>query len=116
MDTQLRLASSAIALAAMVLIWNEAPIAASPSDREYAPRVAYSDHGKESHGAAAEDSGAAADRRERVVRGGRTGAGPAAVPAKPGREHGAPDDGDRTGTGPKAEPAVPAGPAPNVAR
>lgn len=115
METQLRLVSSAIALAAMVLIWNEAPIAESPSDHDLDRRVAYSERAEHprSQGEPAER---ASDTTERVVRGGRTGAGPAARPAQPGDEHGTTGHGDRTGAGPKAEPAAPAGPAPNVAR
>ena len=115
METQLRLAASAIALAAMVLIWNEAPIAESPSDHDVDRRVAYCDRAEHPR-TQAEPGQRASEKSERVVRGGRTGAGPAARPARPGDERGTTDDGDRTGVGPKAEPAAPAGPAPNVAR
>lgn len=99
----------------MVLIWNEAPIAASPSDHDLDRRVAYSER-VERPRTQGDPAERASDATERVVRGGRTGAGPAARPAKPGDERGTADDGDRTGAGPKAEPAAPAGPAPNVAR
>lgn len=122
METQLRIASSAIALAAMVLIWNEAPIAESPSDRLVDHRVAYSDDADR----AASDridrarverhsDTRSARHAERAVKGGRTGAGPAARPAEPGDERGTMPDSHRTGVGPKAEPGAPDGGAPNVA-
>lgn len=122
METQLSIASSAIALAAMVLIWNEAPIAESPSDRLVDHRVAYSD-GVEQPGSDRIDRARverhsttrSARQGERAVKGGRTGAGPAARPATPGDERGTESESLRTGVGPKAEPASPDGGAGNVA-
>lgn len=123
METQLRIASTAVAIAAMVLIWNEAPIAESPSDRSVDHRVAYS-AGQDRpasdriEGARVEGRSTTRSAREteRAVKGNRTGAGPAARPAKPAGDEGdTTPDSNRTGAGPKAEPAAPDGGAGNVA-
>ncbi len=104
MTTHTMKALSASALAALVLIWNEAPIADSP-DRH---RIASAE--SEDLPLPNVNSGPATKQRsDAVVRGDRTGAGPAARPAKPER-HPAPtvkEEGERTGVGTQAEPGVP---------
>ncbi len=111
---------SASALAALVLIWNEAPIADSPSFH-----VAAADQPSARQMKAAEpdvpnvNSGPVTEQRsDAVVRGGRTGVGPAARPARPAQ---APDANDkdtttgRTGAGPAADHGRPAAGENNVA-
>jgi hypothetical protein len=112
MTTDTMKALSAGAITALVLIWNEAPIADSPQRH----RVASAE--SEDRAMPNVNSGPATKQRsDAVVRGDRTGAGPAARPAK--REHQSPpavkDEGARTGIGPQAEPGEPSR-AKNVAR
>ncbi len=102
MGKHARLGKGAIALAALVLIWNEAPIADSPH------RIASSDTVEQPM----PDSNAGHTVRqpsEAVVKGDRTGVGPAAEPARPGAPADAAErsDGERTGVGPEAAPGVP---------
>ena len=104
MTTETMKALSASALAALVLIWNEAPIADSPERH----RVASAE--SEDRPLPNVNSGPATKQRsDAVVRGDRTGAGPAALPAKPERQPAptAKDEGKRTGAGPEAESGVP---------
>jgi hypothetical protein len=105
MNTQTMQALSAGAITALVLIWNEAPITDSPERH----RVASAE--SEDRDVPNVNSGPATKQRsDAVVRGDRTGAGPAARPAK--RDLHAPptttEQGSRTGIGPQAETGVPA--------
>jgi hypothetical protein len=105
MNTHTMKALSASALAALVLIWDEAPIADSPSWH-----VASAE--SEDRPLPNVNAGPATKQRsDAVVRGDRTGVGPAARPAKPGPPVPAPADeaeGKRTGVGPAADTGVPA--------
>jgi hypothetical protein len=93
---------SASALVALVLIWNEAPIVVdAPSD----DRVAWSDR----------TGRPAGQSPEAIIRGDRTGAGPAAEPVRPAKGPEVDVRGDRTGTGTAAANANTSGRAPNVA-
>jgi hypothetical protein len=105
MKVHLQRGASAIALAALVLIWNEAPIADSP----VAHRLAATDQ------PSAEqverrvpnvNSGPVIDQRsDAVVRGGRS-VGPAAEPAKPAMAPAKHKKAARTGMGPAGTPNV----------
>lgn len=105
MNTHTVKALSASALAALVLIWNEAPIADSPSWH-----VASAE--SEDRPLPNVNSGPATKQRsDAVVRGDRTGVGPAARPAKPAKHAPSATDkqaGKRTGVGPAADTGVPA--------
>ncbi len=69
MDTKRLLGASAAGLTALVLIWDEAPIAYSAGEQ---PRVMYSDRATEP-GAQAHGQGDAAARGDRTVRARRRG-------------------------------------------
>ncbi len=104
MTTHTMKALSAGAIAALVLIWNEAPIADSPERHRMASAES------EDRPLPNVNAGPATKQRsDAVVRGDRTGARPAARPAKRERP-GSPtvQESDRTGNGPQAEPGVPA--------
>ena len=93
---------SASALVALVLIWNEAPIVVDAPSHD---RVAWSDRTERPAG----------QSPDAIVRGDRTGAGPAAEPARPANSSDVDVRDNGTGTGTAAENARPSGRAPNVA-
>jgi hypothetical protein len=101
MTTHLMKTLSAGAIAALVLIWNEAPIADSPQRHRMAAAES------EDRPLPNVNAGPVTKQRsDAVVRGDRTGAGPAARPAQ--RERPAPatvgDEDGRTGIGPQVVP------------
>ena len=103
MNTHMMTALSASALAALVLIWDEAPIADSPSWH-----VASAE--SEDRPLPNVNAGPATKQRsDAVVRGDRTGVKPAARAAKPAPQVPAPverTEGKRTGAGPAADRGV----------
>jgi len=101
MDTKRILGTGAAALTALVLIWDEAPIAYSAGEQ---PRVAYSNHAAPP-GPQASPGRETRRRADAVVCGDHTGIGPAARSARPA---GADDaTADRAGAGTGAENALP---------
>lgn len=108
MDTKRILGAGAAALTALVLIWDEAPIAYSAGEQQQ-PRVAYSVHAAPPGPQASPGRDTVRRRADAVVRGDHTGIGPAARPARP---TGGADDAtaDRAGAG----TALPPGNAKNV--
>ena len=95
MNTHMMKALSASALAALVLIWNEAPIADSPSWHVVSAE-------SEDRPLPNVNSGPVTKQRsDAVVRGDQTG-GPAAHPSKRTAPGSNKDEGSRTGIGPAA--------------